>query len=106
MVRKLIESWNGGKKAFFSALAGALIGALPVAVAVGEYKGKVDEMDKKLSIHLDSYTPSIGADCQKTKTQVAVQQAEIDALKDEIRREMAKIQSQNEIIIRQTKRAK
>lgn len=96
MPMTLLDKWNGGKKAFFSALLGALLGALPVAIAVGEYKGKVDTIDRNLTQHLEKYTPEIGSDYQKTKTEVAVQKEQIANLQHSL----DDIKKQNETIIK------
>lgn len=100
MGQKLLDAWNGGKKAFFSALAGALLGALPVAIAVGEYKGKIDTLEVSYYRHVNEYTPNIAGDYQETKTRVAVQEEKISSLQ----RSLDEIKQQNETIIRLMRR--
>lgn len=101
MVQKLIDAWNGGKKAFFSALAGALLGALPVALTVGEYKGKIDTLEASYYRHVNDYTPNISGDYYLTKTRVAV----LDERTCALQKSLDEIKVQNETIIRLMRRS-
>lgn len=95
MVQKLVAAWNGGKKAFFSALFGAFVGTLSTAVTVGEYKGKVDTLEASFTKHVDVYTPTIAGDYQLTKTHVAV----LDERTAALQKSLDEIKKQNETII-------
>ena len=95
MVKELLEKANGSKKPFLAALLGGIITAIPTAVVVGEYKGKIDSIDTAVTRHVMEYTPNIAADYQATKTRVAVQQEQIASLQ----KSLDEIKKQNETII-------
>lgn len=100
MVQKLVAAWNGGKKAFFSALFGAILGTLSTAVTVGEYKGKVDTLEASFTKHVDVYTAEIVRDYNATKTHVAV----IDERQAAFQRSLDEIKQQNEEILKLMRR--
>lgn len=100
MVQKLVAAWNGGKKAFFSALFGAILGTLSTAITVGEYKGKVDALETDFSYHLRTYTPNIAGDYQATKTRVAV----LDERTCALQKSLDEIKQQNEEILKLMRR--
>lgn len=96
MAHPLIEKWNGGKKAFLSALLGAVIGTIPAAIVVGQYKEKVDKIEVRLDKHIEEYTPETLAQFNVERTKIAVQQEQILGLK----KSLEEIKQQNETIIR------
>ena len=96
MGSKVRDIWNGWKKSIISGIITGLLAVIPATVTIGEYKNKVDEMEKKMTTHLDIYTPSIAGDYQLTKTKVAVQQEQILTLQ----KSLDEIKEQNKTIIK------
>lgn len=91
-----LESLNGQRKTVLAAIAGGLIAAIPTAVVVGEYKGKVNVIDKSLTYHLESYTPAITGEFRMVQMNEIADRERIVALE----KSLTKIENQNETIIR------